>query len=88
MKIIFILMNFLLLPAAIALDNTNAPLQDNPIIKGCGIKPYPEGGCKIGKCVEGKWEMICETTTVLPCGIKPVAGLGCRIGDCVSGRWQ
>jgi len=25
----------------------------------CGFKPSPQLGCKIGRCVNGKWEQIC-----------------------------
>ena len=26
----------------------------------CGIKPIPELGCRIGRCVDGAWEQICD----------------------------
>lgn len=54
----------------------------------CGPRPLPEGGCKVGTCVNGQWEQICTPSTTLPCGIKPVAGPGCKIGNCVDGNWE
>ena len=26
----------------------------------CGIKPIPEIGCRIGRCVDGMWEQVCD----------------------------
>jgi len=26
----------------------------------CGIRPIPEIGCRIGKCVSGSWKQICN----------------------------
>jgi len=45
----------------------------------CGIKPVPKVGCKIGRCVNGTWEQICDTSPILNCGIKPIPEVGCRI---------
>jgi hypothetical protein len=25
-----------------------------------GIKPIPEIGCRIGRCVDGVWEQVCD----------------------------
>jgi hypothetical protein len=54
----------------------------------CGIKPIPEIGCRIGRCVNGAWEQICDQNPGLSCGIKPIAELGCRVGRCVDGAWE
>ena len=27
--------------------------------QNCGFKPYAQWGCKIGRCVNGKWEQVC-----------------------------
>jgi hypothetical protein len=27
--------------------------------QNCGFKPYALAGCKIGRCVNGKWEQVC-----------------------------
>jgi hypothetical protein len=50
---------------------------------GCGLRPIPEIGCKIGRCVNGSWEQLCGN-----CGIRPVPSIGCRIGRCVDGSWE
>ena len=39
----------------------------------CGLKPIPEIGCRIGRCVNGAWEQICDRNPGLSCGIKPIA---------------
>jgi len=26
----------------------------------CGIKPIPNVGCRIGRCVDGAWEQVCD----------------------------
>lgn len=54
----------------------------------CGLKPLPELGCRIGRCVNGAWEQICDSNPVLSCGIRPTPSLGCRIGRCVDGVWE
>ena len=54
----------------------------------CGIKPFPEIGCRIGRCVDGAWEQICDSAPTLSCGIKPIPEVGCRIGRCVNGAWE
>lgn len=54
----------------------------------CGLRPLPEIGCRIGRCVDGHWEQICDRSPTLSCGIKPVPNVGCRIGRCVSRNWE
>ena len=69
----------------------------------CGIKPIPQTGCRIGQCVNGKWQQVCSKTsntynnnstygnqqaTSLSCGLKPLPKSGCRIGSCINGRWE
>ena len=27
--------------------------------QNCGFKPYPQFGCKIDRCLNGKWEQVC-----------------------------
>lgn len=55
---------------------------------GCGIKPIPKIGCRIGRCTDGGWEQICDSSPMLSCGIKPIPNVGCRIGRCVDGAWE
>jgi len=26
----------------------------------CGIQPIPDVGCRIGRCVDGAWEQVCD----------------------------
>ena len=54
----------------------------------CGLKPLPEIGCHIGRCVDGEWEQVCDTSPSLVCGLKPLPEIGCRIGRCVDGQWE
>jgi len=54
----------------------------------CGLKPIPIIGCRIGRCVDGAWEQMCDQSPGLSCGIKPIANVGCRIGRCVDGAWE
>jgi hypothetical protein len=54
----------------------------------CGLKPIPNIGCRIGRCVDGTWEQICDSNPGLSCGIKPIPNVGCRIGRCVDGAWE
>jgi hypothetical protein len=54
----------------------------------CGSKPIPEIGCRIGRCVNGAWEQICDSNPGLSCGLKPIPEIGCRIGRCVDGVWE
>lgn len=54
----------------------------------CGIKPIPHIGCKVGQCVGGKWEQVCNQFPTLTCGIKPTPHIGCKIGQCVDGAWE
>jgi hypothetical protein len=51
----------------------------------CGLKPLPQLGCRIGRCVNGAWEQICDSNRGMSCGLKPLPQLGCRIGRCVDG---
>ena len=37
----------------------------------CGIKPIPKAGCRIGRCVDGMWEQICDTSPTISCGKRP-----------------
>ena len=54
----------------------------------CGLKPVPDVGCRIGRCVNGKWEQVCDSAPTLSCGVQPVPDVGCRIGRCVNGQWE
>ena len=54
----------------------------------CGLKPIPAIGCRIGRCVNGAWEQICDRNPGLSCGLKPIPEIGCRIGRCVDGVWE
>jgi hypothetical protein len=54
----------------------------------CGLKPIPALGCRIGRCVNGEWEQICDQNPGLTCGLKPIPAIGCRIGRCVDGVWE
>ena len=54
----------------------------------CGIKPIPNIGCRVGRCVDGYWEQICDSSPTLSCGIKPIPRIGCQIGRCVDGHWE
>jgi hypothetical protein len=69
----------------------------------CGLKPLPKVGCKIGQCIDGKWQQVCsnknpysnnnspfgnQQATNLSCGIKPIPPVGCKIGQCIDGKWQ
>lgn len=82
----------LLLVLVGALLLTSIPLpRSESIAQGalaCGIRPLPEIGCRIGRCVDGHWEQICDRNPSLTCGIKPIPNVGCRIGRCVSGGWE
>ena len=62
------------------------PMSGQSVI--CGVKPIPNPGCRIGQCVDGSWEQICDTTRYTVCGVKPIPQAGCRIGQCVNGRWE
>lgn len=54
----------------------------------CGVPPVPQIGCRIGQCVNGQWQQICDSNPSISCGIPPVPEVGCRIGQCVDGQWQ
>lgn len=54
----------------------------------CGLKPLPNIGCKIGNCVDGSWQQICDSNGAIVCGIKPIPAIGCRVGKCIDGAWQ
>jgi len=62
-------------------------MRDSPVAAAqsasCGLKPLPELGCRIGRCVNGAWEQICDANPALSCGLKPLPELGCRIGRLV-----
>ncbi len=34
-------------------------ISSHSYAQNCGFKPSPQFGCKIGRCVNGKWEQIC-----------------------------
>jgi len=69
----------------LALASTVAPEVE---AQSCGIKPIPNIGCRIGRCVNGAWEQICDQSPAISCGIKPIPQIGCRIGRCVDGAWE
>jgi hypothetical protein len=52
------------------------------------LKPLPQIGCRVGRCVNGAWEQICDQNPSMSCGLKPLPNLGCRIGRCVDGVWE
>ena len=54
----------------------------------CSFKPFPNPGCRIGRCVDGQWEQICDSQPIMSCGFKPFPNPGCRIGGCVDGSWE
>jgi len=56
--------------------------------QSCGIKPISHIGCKVGRCVDGKWEQVCDPHIVSSCAIKPIPHIGCKIGRCVDGEWE
>ena len=35
-------------------------LRDQNPGLSCGIKPIPAVGCRIGRCVDGVWEQVCD----------------------------
>lgn len=55
---------------------------------GCGFRPIPKIGCRIGRCIDGSWEQVCDNNSALECGIRPIPKIGCRIGRCVDGAWE
>ena len=67
--------------AALSVDATSQSLT-------CGIKPIPNIGCRIGRCINGQWEQICDQNPGLSCGIRPIPDVGCKIGRCVDGAWE
>src|SRR3989338_7807151 len=54
----------------------------------CGLKPLPNMGCRIGMCVNGAWQQICDSAPTMTCGLPPLPSIGCRIGACVDGHWE
>lgn len=54
----------------------------------CGLKPIPAVGCRVGRCVNGGWEQVCDSNPGLSCGLKPIPAIGCRVGRCVDGGWE
>ena len=75
----------LVVTALVAVLSTSAVPAQNLT---CGIKPIPEIGCRVGRCVNGAWEQICDQNPGLSCGLKPIPAIGCRIGRCVDGVWE
>jgi hypothetical protein len=82
-----------------ALTNSGNPVEQNLVptyntgispqyYASCGIRPIPNIGCRIGRCVDGHWEQICDSSPALSCGMKPNPNIGCRIGRCVDGGWE
>lgn len=51
----------------------------------CGLRPMPNIGCYIGRCIDGAWEQVCNP---ISCGLKPIPEIGCLIGRCVNGAWE
>ncbi len=66
-------------------SNSYAQPVSQSFAYSCGIKPIPNIGCRIGRCIDGDWEQICNNMT---CGIKPIPNIGCRIGRCIDGSWE
>ena len=55
----------------------------------CGIKPIPQIGYRIGRCINGRWEQVSTgSSSTVNCGIKPIPQIGYRIGRCINGRWE
>jgi hypothetical protein len=54
----------------------------------CGIKPIPRVGCKVGSCVDGRWQQQCDSRSGLACGLKPLPRPGCEVARCIDGKWQ
>lgn len=68
-------------------QNQTGSSNQTPPNPGCGIKPVPSLGCRIGQCVNGHWEEICDKNPFISCGPQPAEVAGCKIGDCISGKW-
>jgi|GEM_PF-6851574 len=55
----------------------------------CGLKPLPELGYEIGRCINGQWEQVSKSfSSGLNCGLKPLPELGYEIGRCINGQWE
>ncbi len=54
----------------------------------CGEKPIPKIECRIGNCVNGQWQEICEPPPAPTCEMMPLPNFGCRIGRCVNDKWE
>jgi hypothetical protein len=67
---------------------TLIPVSGGAQSLSCGLRPLPKLGCRIGRCVDGAWEQICDRSPELSCGLRPLPKLGCRIGRCVNGVWE
>ena len=77
------------LPNAHHKQQKHSPRQTKKsFISECGWKPFPKMGCKIGRCVNGRWEQLCDQNAVMTCGIKPVPEIGCEVTECVNGVWE
>ena len=63
----------------------NSPTTGNMT---CGLPPLPQMGCRVGACVDGQWQQICDQAPTKSCGLPPLPDPGCQIGECVDGRWQ
>ena len=66
-------------------------LAQNTLANGtlnCGLKPLAKIGCTVGRCIDERWEQVCNSAPTLSCGLKPLAKLGCRIVRCVNGQWE
>jgi hypothetical protein len=55
----------------------------------CGLKPLPQLGYEIGRCINGRWEQVSKrASSPLNCGHKPLPQLGYEIGRCINGQWE
>ena len=55
----------------------------------CGLKPLPQLGYEIGRCINGQWEQVSKSSNSnLNCGLKPLPQLGYEIGRCINGQWE
>jgi hypothetical protein len=78
-------MRTLVVILVLALASTVAPKVE---AQTCGIKSIPNIGCRMGRCVDGAWEQVCNQAPTLSCGIKPIPNIGCRIGRCIGRAWE
>lgn len=55
----------------------------------CGLKPLPQLGYEIGRCINGQWEQVSKSNSSnMNCGLKPLPQLGYEIGRCINGQWE